>query len=115
MKPGRELDALIAEKVMGASWQEMGPNPFISTPNGPLIQYAWKIDENYYLDKEDFPHYSTNIGLAWQVVEKISDDDFSIEQNGTHWKVHFGIHWTGSVSAPHAICLASLKVVGHEL
>lgn len=57
MKPGRELDALIAEKVMrwNREHDECGLPPGV-----------------YGSDNiQPFPHYSTDISAAWEVVEKI--------------------------------------------
>ena len=54
MKPGRELDMLVAEKVMGCYRNGMGI--FVNR-------------EGCY--RSEIPNYSTDISAAWKVVEKI--------------------------------------------
>jgi len=60
MPAGRDLDALIAENVMG--WKDRG------------IGYSFEDNINgyecvLYIDKDKLPHYSTDIAAAWQVIE----------------------------------------------
>lgn len=125
MKASRELDALIAEHVMGYKWSLYDPGggdePFeawVDTKGQP-----WSIDElNYY----------TEISAAWEVVEKIiSEKNLKLElrysdkfmADGFFCTAHFATHgitkyYEGSSfkkeTAPHAIALASLKVVGYK-
>jgi hypothetical protein len=101
---GRELDALVAEKVMGAK-------PWIAPGHGPTALNP--------------PRYSTDIGAAWAVVEKLSREVGSVEVK-THRR---WMGWTCDVrppdgkkadgfsetSAAHAICLAALRAVGAEV
>lgn len=109
MEPGLELDKLIAEKVMG--WTDVEESHPVS--GGPVLQgiRAGEIPSKHtgYRPKFVIPKYSSEIEHAWQVVEKLRDDNFSIEENGTHWKARFGTHWRGAENAPHAICLAALE------
>lgn len=106
MKPGRELDALIAEKVMG-----FDPN---STDSLRTLLY-------HSYPGGHFPCYSTNIACAWEVVEKMSprDDKFEISKykNGLYEATfrYFEAEWSEAETAPHAICLAALKAVGIDL
>lgn len=104
MTPGRDLDALVAEKVMG---------------------YRRKRDDcnTYWVDSEgeepSHSHeYSTDMAAAWSLVDKISN--IRIETNGLKWFVFSrGSHseelLAVSDTAPHAICLAALKAVGVEI
>lgn len=104
MKPGRELDALIAEKVMG--WED--------NMRG-LMAYAI------------VPNYSTDIAAAWKVIEELRKDQkallISQAYQGPYWEYLSKVEWNDSlkgyrfefatsISAPHAICLAALKAVG---
>lgn len=57
MLAGRELDALVAEKVMGLRVK-------YRTPGFPYF-------EDYIDTAHDVPRYSTDIAAAWAVVEKI--------------------------------------------
>ncbi len=92
MKAGRELDALIAEKVFG------------------------KICPGFEFDYVG-PHYSTQIADAWLVVEKMWDlggfrvaiiavDDGQYECDFDDMRATFTLQ---ADTAPLAICLAALK------
>jgi hypothetical protein len=126
MKPGRELDKLIAERVMGQTvgrknfdgFGGRAGDPIILTPGGP---YNW----------EECPDYSTDIAAAWEVVEKLLAEPgkgFEISV-GHMFKRHKDKsetkYWECFIedekerrfieeadTAPHAICLAALKAVG---
>lgn len=127
LKPGPELDALVAEKVM--QWKKD-----TSLTN---VWYTTDIHQSVLLD------FSTSIEAAWEVVEKITTEWGGQNDTGT---TGFGLGFqlfyreehseefyeaifvstccappyenmrdvgTGkSKSAPHAICLAALKAVG---
>jgi hypothetical protein len=138
IKAGRELDALVAEKVMGCSVRK-------ETLIGAFAKS--KLSCEYYCDCEQVPahymaactpyphkhgmaglrtlhHYSTDIGHAWKVIGKLSmhfrlcvlgnGSFFSITvvQEKDGWKRS----WTeDAATAPLAICLAALKAVGAKL
>jgi hypothetical protein len=131
MKPGRELDALIAEKVMGwdfaHNFKLCDNRAFKRCSNCLGI-----ISEGNPLDPRclGFPHYSTNIEAAWKVVEllqlfKIQQTDKTDgmtacvqlwqDSNGVwtigDWQDQLFVLAEGD-TAPHAICLAALKIVG---
>jgi len=106
MKPGRELDALVAEKVMG--WAPEYPGGWLHPPrNHP--------NRKKYLDHDGcsvLQPYSTDIAAAWEVVEKIEYNLELIEDE--EWIASFfGVRAFGK-SAPHAICLAALKTKSDE-
>lgn len=115
MDAGRELDALVAEKVMG-----LEVKPYEKLKGSDIPEYfgtLWvpSADQNRgtpYQQWLPLPHYSTSIAAAWEVVEKLKDDDFHLEEHGTHWKAGFGPRWRGAETAPHAICLAALEAIG---
>lgn len=129
MNAGRQLDALIAEKVMGWKWAD-------------AKYYGWKQFSNYPPEIESvsttkllvppdgpdrlIPGYSTEIAAAWEVVEKVRALP---EAQG--WGVMVGALPSGTfqcwlkyrdcentdineraATAPLAICLAALKAVG---
>ena len=105
MKAGRELDALIAEKVMGLAGVRDGK--------------SWLYGDNWTYHKKGVlclvPHYSTQIADAWLVVEKFFK--FSLGSDGLIYLCKFADapnkNWslgTGD-TAPLAICLAALKEV----
>lgn len=103
MNPGRELDALIAEKVMGLNLVE-------------------KIDECHTFIA-NLPYYSTDIKAAWEVIEHFANDTGArlelralLEPDCVGYRA-FECAFTGNnfgepivgKTAPHAICLAALK------
>jgi hypothetical protein len=103
LPPGRELDALVAEKVLG--W--------------PAARDAKAIGEAGYWTAGDerfihgLPAFSTDIAAAWEVVEKLiaSDEwpEFSLEYEAT---LKWSVGDCYGATAPHAICLAALKAMG---
>lgn len=126
MKPGRELDALVAEHVMG--WKRaVQPHPEL-----PEITLY-----DLYNSHVPMPHYSTDIAAAWLVVEKLTSDGIPLVLGNTtnrekdsqaKFAVTIFENWIGHVipedirhvsaqaeTAPHAICLAALKAIGFEL
>lgn len=104
MNPGRELDALIAEKVFGLKTENYGYF-LVERVDPSNIKGIYPID---YL----IPEYSTSIGAAWEVVDKLQDYSFILQTLDRTWQARFGVHWGRSDTAPHAVCLAALKAVG---
>jgi len=113
----RELDALVAEKVMGF---EVGIYESYRGITG--ISYVCK--DKYPSGEFDLPNYSTDIKAAWEVVEKFSDESFELDHfcDGV-WTCKF--RWVDdegeseaeakAKTAPRAICLAALKAMGVEV
>ena len=118
MKAGRELDALVAEKVMGLiayKVQLVAPPPRVRT-----MEELQRIGV-------PLPRYSTNIADAWEVVRKMGM--VLIENSGEafgkldEWNVQFvghdkegEPHWVSesAETVELAICLAALKAVSQE-
>ena len=112
MKPGRELDALIAEKVMGETVTWGGD------PGGTIIPWVGEPDGI----QGECPPYSTDIAAAWAVVEK--DDGWGFDWRLKRWAAS-SKPWTctadritdsrrfyvEAVTAPLAICLVALRAV----
>jgi hypothetical protein len=102
---GRELDALVAERVMGWVQEEPQPHPV----NSFAIYFGGP------------PPYSTDIAAAWQVVERMREQEYSIALDSDTWLKHpYAVHFIGGNSgcvsctadtAPLAICRAALKAV----
>lgn len=113
MKAGRELDVLVAEKVMGyimIDTEAMSPH---NSSNGFTLDVILPL-----------PDYSTDISAAWQVVEKFDyytlskireGEDGSVSIVGFECRVTNFDHTTGlgisMESMSHAICLAALAAV----
>jgi hypothetical protein len=126
---GRELDALIAEKVMGwridydsaHHWMECGTSvdDLIFTAPGSIFHGEQRIS--------DVPHYSTDIAAAWLIVEKLRLDGRYLQMNDTMgaYRAQFytltdtmtnhpammldGAYYQFGDTASHAISLASLR------
>ncbi len=128
MEAGRELDALVAEKVMGE------PRPTGNVPDGVLAGVTTSSsgggnwvgtttgftsgDEPVWLPKP----YSTDIAAAWEVVGKFAGSNCTetpIEifgnEDGTWDVVLCGFHEAHADTVQLAICLAALKAVGCSL
>ena len=124
MIAGRDLDALVAEKVMGM----IGYNnlPTIADLEKQLDDPKNVVDILPSGECRVIRPYSTSIAAAWEVVEKLSSD-YSIELTQNHqvnhlqyickfWKLSGGdVFYDVADIAPLAICLAALKAVGAEV
>lgn len=126
MNPGRELDKLIQEKVFGSEVVEQNQ---VGRPD-----WFYKVGDALVL----VPQYSMHIASAWKVVEKakieaivkmedgrwhahvssseyFGDDDEVHLQEGAEINSYYEIliyekDETFGATAPHAICLAALKI-----
>jgi len=125
MNAGRELDVLIAEKVM-----ELKTEPIEIASGESDIRIVGQSAGGLGLWYKSVPRYSTRIEDAWQVVEKMNefyDNDVFIENwRGGSWCC-FMVPMAASAwpeerrpgacaeTAPLAICLTALKAVGYEV
>ena len=144
MEAGRELDALVAEKVMGWRKEYMFPAERVRGEDlpdrGALVwresgqkSYKWLVEDRDCWIPEECPedgfHPSTDIAAAWLVVERLAQEwDVEIYRfqsmaiNSAYWVCKFGelvdyepTYFAQALSAPHAICLAALKAVGVDV
>lgn len=106
MRPGRELDAIVAEKMMG--WEY-----FPAQVTGTFVRLGYFFDP---VSGEAHHHWSpsTDISAAWEVVEKFEYIDVR------SFKDHYGCTVYGKTmtgkTAPEAICKAALlAVMGEEV
>lgn len=120
---GRELDALVAERVMG--WEQhdfhhvgdfVRPDAWRRfAENG---HFAHHIQPHEWMRWQDVPAYSTDIAAAWQVVEKMKAEGYEAcidSDSDGDWSVIFtmngeGIWCSVKKDAPLAICRAALAV-----
>ena len=143
MKPGKELNALIATKIMG--WKDLG-----MAINDVHDELHW-LDPDQ-LEKWSIPNYSVSIAAAWDVVEKLRSAGLIVSVGsypdgktwlkppfdgapGPEWtlqtipehyicdisKQHpdWGMEWVCwgdgvGLSPAHAICLAALDSIGRD-
>jgi len=128
----RKIDALVAEYVIGVPLKTVFEDTYIDGERRALIpSFASTL-----LNTPNYPHYSTDISAAWQVVEKLAEAGiyFEIRRRKTGYtaipfikreKKRYGQTpyacldsnkgWVRNKSAPLAICLAALKAVGVEV
>jgi hypothetical protein len=104
MKPGRELDALVAEKVMG----------FDVYPNNSEFLPA----DTMAIKFNNVPCYSTDIAAAWDVRAKMLERGYKLELRSDSFGSIANFYndrdnnWCKEyLDAPHAICLAALKAM----
>lgn len=127
-----ELDAIVAEKVMG--WQNVAPVDnnqvaylFCDRFNGNPPQ-ASQIDSPVIV-----PSYSKSLDAAWEVVDRLRNSPYwcsvAIDADSLSvlspnlvqieiemWKNGDPtFQYTESATAPIAICLAALKTIGIEV
>lgn len=142
LQPGRELDALIAEKVMGFKRFNQPPDydgnyggePVLFPPGMVPEKSGWQWPPKGKVSFAGFsPHYSTSIEEAWWVVERMRQRMccFFLKSDGTACWECYGItdmnseehnnpiisQWNVYIcveTAPHAICLAALKAMEVE-
>jgi hypothetical protein len=112
MNAGRELDALIAEKVMGVDPREIYPLDYQRVgPDGDEVPF---LDREEVLD--EVLHYSTDIAAAWEVVEKLHLSVGAVQHNGKwEWLVCPDTNWADercefASTAPLAICLVARNI-----
>lgn len=106
LQPGRELDALIAEKVMGQ--QRVGDCPLGDDCGG---KYAPQVGRWPCL-----PPYSTDIAAAMELAKLVGatfELSFVKPTGNYHMRFILGdaVFSASSKEAAHAICLAALKAV----
>lgn len=111
MKPGRELDALVAEKVMG--WKRVGETLIPPMPPGSSVCVP------------AFPQYSTDAALIPYIVARMAKlgFDFTIGSRSpepgflsTFRNLKTDEHYKGvGENFSEATCLAALRAVGVEV
>lgn len=118
MKPGRDMDALVAEKVMW--WKDC------LFPDGAAVD-GWGMPPSK-TQAAKIPSYSEDIAAAWEVVHRLTNEGWIVtliasEFGGTDCILECaagarGRHSSDNLeglmitTAPHAICLAALRAVG---
>lgn len=125
-EPGRELDALISEKVFGRTVIRISKEEALDlmalrsyqSASGRMEMIQTLLMGVDSETREPPPHYSTDIAAAWEVVEKLNpkEDEFRLVNfRGQGWECTFrffrGDREEGE-TVPHSICLAALKAIG---
>lgn len=125
MESGRELDLIVAERVMG--WRGVGYPAPGRHPDGV---YTGQELMGYPVGSHNWcevPYYSTDTAAAWKIVENLNArgwrvEVFSTARVGVDVQIskwggphHEGDYADSAPTAPHAICLAALRAVGVDL
>lgn len=116
LEPGRELDKLIAEQVMGLKDVGWRDGEVMGIPH----RFLEHGDASGGYPSGSVPYYSTWIEAAWGVVESLLphfdfDLDCFVREEEPIFVASFNDTLQGNGdTAPHAICLASLKAVGYD-
>lgn len=123
LHPGREMDALVAEKVMGWKWRGSSHSPATLLPS-EWDGVAWGSATPTGFVRP----YSTNIEAAWEVFEKLIAIRPDLDLGKRHveaddgesypylWAVIRRDAWSAEEyvgwgeTAPEAICRAALKI-----
>lgn len=113
LKPGPELDALVAEEVMGIKDIQYTFNG-IPCDGSPDYYYSTDRPEGYL--SNPLSRYSTSIEAAWEVVEKFKDVEVYVNKQSNYPGFSCVIGdlleaYAVGETAPHAICLAARKAV----
>jgi len=134
MPAGRELDAIITERVMGWIWcvwvytYTTPPYPygqrfrFLGEPDryaNWLEKWDGKEEMPNYSQSEEYewPEYSTDIAAAWQVVEKFPGVTIQHNPDTNRWHVYLRKvegGYADADTAPLAICRAALLAVSQQ-
>mgnify|MGYP001600886613 CR=1 FL=1 len=120
MEAGREMDALIAEKVMG--WKRINTPPRWECKADYGLEREWGKDDPFCPKCMEWPEYSTDISVAWQVVEEFAHQSanktaaelgmsyFSLSAYPNRWwSCRIGKESSDAPTAPLAICRAALR------
>ena len=125
-QPSRELDAWIAEHVMGWKWSaaiavdgEEGPVRFLVPADAlsPYRPYEGSGSE-FFLGTRFVPHYGGDIAYAWKVVEEMMakySHEFALEFGWAKhpifaWHCHVGFVDVVASTPAFAICKAAYMV-----
>lgn len=119
MKAGRELDALVAEMVMGFNIIDQGYEdlPKLGIYNDKARESIVKLYPHMDKNLAKIKPYSTNMAEAWEILNKF--DFFKLENMGCNDKKYHAtlhVHLFGrytfidefAETAPLAICRAAL-------
>jgi len=128
----RELDALVGKYLTGESpqtyWEDSHSylrfdsiEEALNAMADPYFQRCFP--EGVRLDNElsevfEFRAYSSDLSLAWEVVERLSGtvNTLRVRREKNRWVAAFGDGpAVASASAPAAICMAALRTRGIEV
>jgi hypothetical protein len=108
MKLGEELDVLVATEVMGwGNAIKLSSGKWIANTPRYMNDKGWRFGD--YRDYGVIPEYSTNITLAWEVIEELKDIFFKIRRDDDKWFCCFrSSDFCIADNIPEAICKSAL-------
>ncbi len=113
MKPERELDALVAEHVMGWKNVVYMPGTFGGCARGLHPDDHLRPPRAQFGIGEMVPRYCEDVAASWKVIETLQAEgniiDLLWHPDAKAWSVLIGDMNTTAMTAPMAICLAALK------
>ena len=132
MEAGRELDALVAEEVMGeveahapvgdglTRTDVFGAPSLLAADDKIRVAYPKSLAAGRLWPAQYCgPKYSTDLAAAWEVVEKMRERyvDFLLEWDHDQWRASYcGENEDARAdTVALAICLAALRAVGVEV
>lgn len=106
----REIDALVAEKVMGETFPKTINRTYRASNGMPT----------YSTLTQELPFYTRDISAAWEVINKVNQvrglENFILSFHHADWWCEFSDEsQSGGSSAAEAICRSALKYVGVEV
>jgi hypothetical protein len=122
-----ELDALISEHVMGerptvhwedsyAHFQFETLDEALDAMRDPVFKEFIPADQRNAMVVEEvkqFRPYSSQLGTAWEVIDRLGAEKVKIERAGESWRVAFGTQPEAEATTPAvAICVAALQSCG---
>ena len=127
-----ELDALVGKHLTGetpcihwmnsrSDFQFDSVEEAVEAVHDPLYRGFTEEDPSattVVTEVREFRPYSTDLALAWQLVENLSHtrEVLSMRRNGETWESAFGERdYISAPSAPIALCLAALRTRGIEV
>lgn len=112
MQPGRPLDKLVAVNAAGFVNQGRDVDNARFLPGTGSKQAFKRGDE--VLPEVDLPHFSTDNGLAMQVLERVNPAGYTLTKTGANYSFAMtirGVTYNSTGTSPaHAICEACAQL-----
>ena len=135
----RELDGLVAEKIMGYTIEIQEITQWTSSRIKHWIDNKDRAVASQFMDLENakiegwrsnggLPYYSSNMADAWTIVERMCFNEypyeFELSRGGDYdemgnsngrWYCQIGTAKVSEKTAEMAICMAALKSIGEKV
>lgn len=128
MKPGRNLDALIAKEIMGETVVKITAKQANDTlvkaqSGGPArtLEIVMSLVKGFCVDNVGVSYplqrYSKDIKAAWEVAKSFDDGDYYVSFKKVEGGIYVTLNGVGALgeTQAHGLCLAALKKKGIEV